>query len=61
MASLLFSHKNRMATRVITLWRVDITSLTTSVSTMRFLLEVLPNSKAIKSHFKGSFHKFLMK
>ena len=30
-------HENRMSTRVITLWRVDVTSLTTSVSTMRFL------------------------
>ena len=32
-------HKNRMTTRVITLWRIDVTSLTTSMSTMRFLLE----------------------
>ena len=32
-------HKNRMTKRVITLWRVDVTSLTTSVSTMRFLLK----------------------
>ena len=29
-------HKSRMTTRVITLWRVCETSLTTSVSTMRF-------------------------
>ena len=28
-------HKNRMTTRVITLWRAHVTSLTTSVSTMR--------------------------
>ena len=34
-------HKNRMNTRVITLWRVDVTSLTTSVSTMRFLAEIM--------------------
>ena len=45
-------HKNRMTTRVITLWRVDVTSLTTSMSTMRFRLEMLPILKAIKSHFK---------
>ena len=32
-------HKNRMTTRVITLWRVHVTSLTTSVSTMRFAEE----------------------
>ena len=31
--------KNGMTTRVITLWRVDITSLTTFVSTMRFTLK----------------------
>ena len=50
-------HKNHMTTRVITLWRVDVTSLTASVSTMRFLLEVLPILKAIKSHFMGSCDK----
>ena len=32
-------HKNRMTTRLITLWRVDVASLTTSVSTMHFLLK----------------------
>ena len=42
-------HKSRMTTRVITLWRVYLTSLTTSVSSMRFLLEILFISKAIKS------------
>ena len=50
-------HKYRMTTRVITLWRADVTSLTTSVSTMRFLLEILPILKAIKSNFKGSYDK----
>ena len=50
-------HKNRMTTCVITLWRVDVTSMTTSLSAMRFLLEILPNLKAIKSHFKGSYDK----
>ena len=49
------SFKNRMI--VITLWRVDVKSLTTSASTMRFLIEVLPILKAIKSHFKGSYDK----
>ena len=34
-------HKNRMITRVITLWRVDVRSLTMSVSTMRLLAEIM--------------------
>ena len=34
-------HKNRMTTRVRTLWRADVTFLTTSVSTMRLLAEML--------------------
>ena len=33
--------KNRMTTRVITRWRLDVTSLTTSVSTMGFLAEII--------------------
>ena len=40
-------HENRMTTRVITLWRVHVTSLTTSVSTILFILKV------IKSRLKG--------
>ena len=50
-------HKNCMITRVITLWRVDVTTLTTSVSTMRFLFELLSIFKAIKADFKGSYDK----
>ena len=46
-----------MTTRIITLWRVYITSLTTSVSTMRFLIEIMLILKAIKTHFKGSYDK----
>ena len=57
MTSLLFSgkrrYKNRMTTRVITLWRVHVMSLTTSVSTMRFLLEILSILKAINPILKG--------
>ena len=34
-------HKNRMTTRVITLWRVHVTSLTMSVSLVRFLVEII--------------------
>ena len=45
-------HKNGMTTRVITLWCVDITSLTTSMSTMRFLAEILLLLWAFKSHLK---------
>ena len=51
-------HENhRMTRRVITLWYVHLSSLTTSVSTMHFLLEILSILKAIKSHFKGSYDK----
>ena len=50
-------HKNRMTTRVKTLWRVDVTSLTTSVSTKRLLIEIMFAVKAIKSHFKESYDK----
>ena len=50
-------HKNRMPTRVITLWRVYLASLTVSVSTIRFLLEILSIIKAIKSNFKVSYDK----
>ena len=47
-----------MTTRVITLWRVDVTSLTTSVLTMRLLIEIfLSILKAIKFNFKGSYDK----
>ena len=50
-------HKNRMTTRVITFWRFHITSLTTSVSTMHFLVEIMFILKAIKSRIKGSYDK----
>ena len=46
-----------MATRVLTLLRVHVMPLTTSVSTMRFLVEIILTLKAIKSHFKGSYDK----
>ena len=42
-----------MTARVITLWRVDLTSLATFMSTMRFLLTIVSILKAIKSSFKG--------
>ena len=44
-----------MTTRVITLWHVDVTSLTTSVS--EFLFEIMIILKGIKSHFKGLYDK----
>ena len=34
-------YENGMNTRVMILWRVDVTSLTTSVSAMRFLAEIM--------------------
>ena len=49
--------KNRMTTRIITLRREDVSSLTTSVSTVRFLPDIMSVLKAIKSHFKGSYDK----
>ena len=45
--------KHRMTTRLITLWRahVHVTSLVTSVSTLRFLIEMMFVLKAIlKGH-----------
>ena len=48
-------HKNRMTTRVITLWHVDVTSLRTTVSTMRFVCQIMFILKAIKSYLKGSY------
>ena len=50
-------HKNHTTTSVIILWRVDVTSLTTSVSTVRFRIEILSILKAIRSNFKGSYNK----
>ena len=50
-------HKSRTTTHVLTLWRVRVTSLTTSVSTMRFHIELMFILKAIKSHYKGSYDK----
>ena len=46
-----------MTTLVITLWRVHVTSLTMSVATMRFHIELLFILKVIKSHLKGSYDK----
>ena len=46
-----------MITRVMTLWSVHVTSLTTFVSTRHFLIEIMFILKAIKSHFKGSYDK----
>ena len=42
---------NRMTTYVITLLCLDVTSLTTSVSTMPFLLEISFIFKVINSNF----------
>ena len=46
-----------MTTRVITPWRVYATSLTMSVSTVRFRIVILFILKAIKSRFNGSYDK----
>ena len=50
-------HINRMTTRVITLWRERVTSMTTSMPSMRFRYEIMFILKAIKSHFKESYDK----
>ena len=50
-------NKNRMATRVITLWRVHVTSLTMSVSTVRLLFERLFILKAITPILKDHMDK----
>ena len=44
-----------MTTRVITLWRVHVTSLTMFVSTMHFLIEIKFILKAINSDFEGLY------
>ena len=64
-------HKNRMTTRIITLWCIHVRSLAMSVSTMHFLAEIKFILMAIKSHLKGhminrilhflSFHMKFMK
>ena len=46
-----------MTTRVITLWRVHITSLTMYVAIMCFLIEKIFILKAIKFNFKESYEK----
>ena len=60
-----------MTTRVVPLWRAQVTSLTTSVSTMRFLTEIMCSLNAIKTILEGhminkilhswSFHMKFMK
>ena len=42
-------HKNRMTTCVITFWHVHVTSLTTSLSTKRFLIEIMLTLKVLIS------------
>ena len=51
-------HKNCMTTCVMTLWRLDVKSFTTTMSTMCFFFEIMIILKAIKSHLKGSYEKW---
>ena len=46
-----------MATCIITLWHVQVTSLATSVSTVGFLAEIMIIVKVIKYHLKESYDK----
>ena len=50
-------HKNCITTRVITFWRIHITSFTTSVSTMHLLIEIMFILKAKKYHLKKTYNK----
>ena len=49
--------KDRMTILVITLWHVHVTSLTTSMSAVRFHIEIKFILNAIKPRFKGSWDK----
>ena len=53
-------HKNRMTTRVLTLLREYVTSLTTSVTTMLIFIGNISTSKAIKSYFKSHMIKRIL-
>ena len=53
-------HKNRMTTLVITLWRERVTSLTTFMSTMRFLNEIMFNLKTLKYHLEKSYNNGIL-
>ena len=44
-------HKNRMTTRVITDLRVHVSPMTTTVPTVRVLIEIMFILKVIKFHF----------
>ena len=50
-------YKNPMTACIIRLWRIQEMSLTTSVSTMCFLFEILSILNATNSHFNGSYDK----
>ena len=50
------SHKNCMNTCVITFWYIHLTTLTKSVSAMRFLTKSV-HFEHDKSRFKGSYNK----
>ena len=53
-------HKNHMTTRVITLLRENVTSLTTSATTMLIFIENMSTLRAIKSYFKSHMIKRIL-
>ena len=53
-------HKNHMTTRVITLLREYVTSLTTSVTTMLIFIENMSTLRAIKFYFKSHMIKRIL-
>ena len=53
-------HKNRMTTRVLTLLREYVTSLTTSVTTMLIFIGNMSTFKAIKSYLRSHMIKRIL-
>ena len=53
-------HKNRMTTRVITLLREYVTSLTTSVTTMQIFIGNMSTLRAIKTYFRSHMIKRIL-
>ena len=50
-------HKNCMTTCIITVWNIHVTSLTISMSTIHFLIEIMSILKAIKYHVNELYVK----
>ena len=53
----MFCYNNHTAAHVITFSRIYVTSLTKTVTAMRFLIEIMFILNAVFSHFNGSYNK----